>query len=125
MKIEDFANFPTRRVRWEAELLKFESMDAEYRFGKFQKKSILYRSLPPEVQADLDKEISRDQTLNQYDKMASYLENLSRSQTFQKTSALKPFSANLVDDSEPSLPKEASIAIPEKKQQRPWRRSTR
>ena len=38
MKVEDFANFPTMKVRWEAELLKFESIDAEYRLGKFQNK---------------------------------------------------------------------------------------
>ena len=114
MKVEDFANFPTMKVRWEAELLKFESIDAEYRLGRFQKKNILYRALPPEIQSDLDKEVSRDDTLNQYDRMVSYLENLSRSQRYQKTTTPKPFSANLVDDHEPTMPKEISIATPEK-----------
>lgn len=114
MKVEDFANFTTMKVRWEAELLKFEAIDAEYRLGKFQKKNILYRALPPEIQSDLDKEVSRDETLNQYDKMVSYLQNLSRSQRYQKTTTPKPFSANLVDDHEPTMPKETSIATPEK-----------
>ena len=65
LKLEEFTNFPTLRVRWEAELKKFESIDAEYMLGKFQKRNIIYRSLPAEVQTDLNKEISRDEQLNE------------------------------------------------------------
>ena len=101
MKVEDFSSFPSLQTRWESELLKFAAIDAEYRLGKFQQRNILYRSLPAEVQVDLDREQSRDEKLNEYDEMVKYLTSLSRTQRFQKTSAPKPFSANLVDDVEP------------------------
>ena len=102
MKIEDFSNFSTLQTRWESELHRFATIDHEYALGKFQQRNILYRALPQEIQIDLDKEQSRDESLSQYDEMVKFLTNLSRTQRFQKTSTPKPFSANLVDDVEPS-----------------------
>ena len=98
IKVEEFSSFPMLQSRWESELLKFAAIDSEYKLGKFQQRNILYRALPSEVQIDLDKEQSRDETLGEYDNMVKFLTNLSRTKRFQKTSTPKPFSANLVDD---------------------------
>lgn len=102
------------KIRWEAEHQKFEVIDPEYRLGKFQKKHILYRALPDDVRTDFDKEVSRDENLNSYDKMVAYLENLARSHRFQKSSAPKPFTGlGVVDDSAPIVPKEDVPVQPE------------
>ena len=50
---------------------------------------------------DLDKQQSTDESLSEYSSMVKWLTNLSRTQRFQKTSAPKPFPANLVDQEEP------------------------
>ena len=49
IKINEFKNFPPFHMKWAAELVRFEALDADYRLGKFQKMSIIDRAVPKEI----------------------------------------------------------------------------
>ena len=98
IKIAGFQDFPTLHQRWESELTRFAAVDPEYKLGKFQKRNIIYRAPPQEIKADVDREQAHSQQLADYDELIKFVINLSRSYKYQKPSAPKPQTANLVDE---------------------------
>ena len=111
IKIAGFRDFPTLHQRWESELTRFAAVDSEYQLGKFQKRNIIYRALPQEIGEDVDREQAHNQQLSHYDDLISFVINLSRSQKYQKTSAPKPLTANLVGE-QPTSNEYAPVETP-------------
>ena len=59
---------PDLHRRWELELRRFVTIDAGYSMGKYQKKNILYRALPLEIQKEVDSVSARTgSSLEEYD----------------------------------------------------------
>ena len=107
IKIHDFKDFPDLHRRWEFELKKFTNIDADYNMGKFQKRNVLYRALPGEIQNEVDSVSARtESSLEDYDSFIEFVINLSRSWKYQKQVKPRPLTANMVEDQPPTRPQE-------------------
>ena len=107
VKIHDFKDFPDLHRRWEFELKKFTNIDADYNMGKFQKRNVLYRALPAEIQNEVDSVSARtESSLEDYDSFIEFVTNLSRSWKYQKQIKPRPLTANMVDEQPPNRPQE-------------------
>ena len=102
VKIGDFKDFPDLQRRWELELKRFTNIDADYNMGKYQKRNVLYRALPLEIQKEVDSVSARsDSSFEDYDKFIEFVLNLSRSWQYQRHALPKPLSTNIVEDQPP------------------------
>ena len=83
VKLAEIKDLPTLYVRWESELKKLAAIDPEYRLGKYQKRNIVDRALPVEVQHDIDRKPSRGHAddgpaLEDSDELMNFVINLSQ-----------------------------------------------
>ena len=49
ISVNDFQNFSTTITKWEAGLLKYERIDAEFKIGTHQRRDIIMRSLAEDI----------------------------------------------------------------------------
>ena len=97
LKSSDMLGLSNLLVRWEAELTRFEVIDVGYALGKFQRRNIIYRALPDEIQRDVDKEVAKGQ-LGTYEEFMIFIKNMSASSRYRAAKPPQPLSANLVTD---------------------------
>ena len=86
---------------------RFQSIGGGYALGKFQRRNIVYRALPDEIQRDVDKEPTK-RAIPDYENFIEFIKNLSRSSRYHSTQPPKPLTANLLQD-EPQSEIEHSV----------------
>ena len=76
---------------------RFQVIDESYALGKFQRRNIIYRALPDEIQRDVDKEHAKG-AIPAYDDFIDFVKHFSNSSRFHTAQAPKPPTANLLQD---------------------------
>ena len=100
IKMSDMCDLSTYIATWEAELKKYMIYNSDFVLPKSQRRTIINKSLPAEIQSMVEVEKAKLQ-LETFDLYISFITNLASSHRFQKKADLKGFGINVFNDAVP------------------------
>ena len=92
--VSKLKTFNTLLAKWEKELGDFEAIDREYKVGEFQRRQIIYRIIPAEIQ----KMITYQQSMGmlvKYDDFINVIKSMASSSMYSNWKAPPPMTASL------------------------------